>query len=93
MLRAWLNYWLGWLLFLAGLGLAVSGLVKWLILPGGGRGGFRGEEAVFIFARHTWTEIHQWLAVVIMVLVVLHIYLHWNWIATMSRQIFGRKRL
>lgn len=91
MLKVRLNYWLGWLLFLDGLGLAVSGFVRWFILPGSGRGGPRSQEAVFIFTRHTWTDIHQWLAVAFVVLVVLHIYLHWSWVVVMTRHIFGRK--
>ncbi len=92
MSRAFVNYWLGWLLFLAGLGLAVSGFVRWFVLPGQGRGGGgRAEEAVFVFARHTWTDIHQWLAVIFSVLVVVHIILHWSWVVAMSRRFFGQR--
>ncbi|MEW5898354.1 MAG: DUF4405 domain-containing protein [Bacillota bacterium] len=80
------------MLFLDGLGLAISGFVRWFILPGGGRGGVRQEEAVFIFARHTWTDIHQRLAVIFLVLVVVHVCLHWNWLLTMTKKIFGRER-
>lgn len=92
MFRAMLNYWLAWLLFLSGLGLAVSGFVRWFTLPGGGRGGLRQEEAVFVFTWHTWTGIHQWLAVIFLVLVGVHIYLHWSWLVVLTQKIFGKKK-
>jgi uncharacterized membrane protein YhaH (DUF805 family) len=92
------NYWLGWVLFLVGLGLAVSGFVRWLVLPsgrGGGRGYYDGGglpvEQVFIFDRHTWGDIHEWLAVVFLILVLVHIALHWSWIVVMTKRLFENR--
>lgn len=89
MSRTLVNYLMGWLLFLDGLGLAVSGLVRWLILPGAGRGGRRFGDAYFIFSRHTWTDIHMWLAVIFMGLVVIHLALHWKWIMQVTSRLFS----
>ncbi|MCL6446582.1 MAG: DUF4405 domain-containing protein [Armatimonadetes bacterium] len=80
------------MLFLAGLGLAISGFVRWLILPGAGRGGWREGESVFIFTRHTWTDLHQWLAVIFSVLVVIHLCLHWNWLVATTKRLFGQRK-
>lgn len=85
------NYWLDCILFLAGVGLAVSGFVRWLVLPSPGRGG-GPRQATFIFDRHTWTEIHQWLAVAIIVLTLVHIVLHWNWIVAMTKRVFSPRK-
>jgi hypothetical protein len=51
---------------------AISGSVLWFILPGGhsgqGWGLSRGAyESTFIFARHTWLDIHKYLAVALLV--------------------------
>lgn len=91
------NFWLDCVLFLTGAGLAISGFVRWLILPGNGDGhGFRGGQwsnlvPIFIFTRATWSDIHKFLAVVFVGLVAVHIVLHWDWIVAMVRSL--RKKI
>ncbi|MGO0123065.1 DUF4405 domain-containing protein [Desulfothermobacter acidiphilus] len=51
-----------------------------------------GQEQVFLsLTRHTWTDIHRYLALVLIALVLVHIYLHWSWIVAMTRQLFASK--
>ena len=75
---------------------AVSGFVLWLVLPsglGGGRGrggGFSGES--FIFDRHTWLDIHDWAAVVLVLLIAVHVAMHWKWIMRTTRSLFRGSR-
>ena len=75
---------------------AVSGFVLWLVLPsglGGGRGrggGFSTES--FIFDRHTWLDIHDWAAVVLVVLIAVHVAMHWKWIMRTTRSLFRGSR-
>ncbi len=90
MYKKQINFWLALLLFISGLGVAVSGLVRWLLLPGPGRGGLQGREAVFIFSRHTWTDIHVWLALLFLFLVAVHIILHVDWIKQAYKSLFRR---
>ena len=71
----------------------VTGFVLWFILPGGGyryRGGPGLEEAssVFLFERHTWLDIHEWLAVALVVMFAIHIIIHWRWIYYMTKSYF-----
>jgi hypothetical protein len=71
----------------------VTGFVLWFILPGGGyryRGGLGLEEAgsTFLFARHTWLDIHKWIAVALLVIFALHIAIHWQWIVSMTKSYF-----
>lgn len=78
-------------ILLSFLGLAVSGFVLWLILPSGGYRGGRGiaEAArVFILDRGTWRLLHNWLGVSMLAGVLLHLVLHWNWIACMVRNLW-----
>ena len=86
--------------FMALLGLveAVSGFVLWLGFPsgggggGGGRGlgggGGMGELTFWGLSKHTWIDIHDWVAVALVVLVVLHVILHWKWIVRMAGHLF-----
>ncbi len=93
MSKARLNFWIDTLLLLALLGEAVSGFVLWLVLPAGG--GFRGGRGLdtirsFIFTRHTWLAVHDWLAVLLVVGIVIHLALHWKWIVCMAKGLFKR---
>jgi hypothetical protein len=65
---------------------AVSGFILWFVLPSGT--GRRGLEAVALgITRHTWIDIHDWVAVALTVAVIIHLVLHWRWVVRMSRQI------
>ena len=84
------NYFIDLVMFLLGLLQAVSGFVLWLVLPRGG--GYRGgsgltTEATFLWTRDTWMDIHRWIAVALLVVVVLHLILHWRWIIHMTKRL------
>ena len=89
------NYIVDLIIFLLALFEVVSGFVLWLVLPRGrGYMGGRGEElvteATFLWSRDTWLDLHNWVAVALLVIVVLHLILHWRWIVHMTKTIRGR---
>ena len=56
---------------------------------GRGWGGGGGSELTFWeISRHTWIDIHDWVAVALVVLVVVHVVLHWKWIFRMVKSLF-----
>ena len=76
----------------------ITGFVLWFILPSGGyryRGGagVEGESSTFLFARHTWLDIHEWVAVALLVMFVLHIVIHWQWIVGMTKSYFKQSQV
>jgi len=72
------------LLFLLGLLEALSGFLLWFVMPSGG--GKRGVEQVFwSLSRETWIDIHDWAAVALLLIVIIHIILHWKWVTHMFR--------
>ncbi len=93
MRKATRNYVVGLIMFLLALFEVVSGFVLWLVLPrGGGYMGGRGSitEATFLWSRDTWLDLHNWVAVALLVIVVLHLILHWRWIVHMTKTVWGR---
>ena len=81
------NYILFVFLFVLGLFQAVSGFIMWFILPHGG-GGLRGTAATAVFwglEKNTWIALHDWTAVALLVVAVIHIIIHWKWIVRMTR--------
>ncbi len=65
--------------------LVVSGFILWFALPEGS-----AADKLVLFNRHTWIEVHQWLAVGLLVFFSTHIITHWTWIVYMTRRYFGR---
>jgi len=65
--------------------LVVSGFILWFALPEGSAAG----ETV-IFDRHTWVQVHQWLAVGLLIFFSTHIITHWTWISYMIKNYFKR---
>lgn len=65
---------------------AVSGLALKFSMPGGARQG-RLQEFLGI-SRGAWLEIHDWSGIIMIILVVIHLALHWNWIACMTKGMF-----
>jgi hypothetical protein len=84
------NYVLALIMALLALFQAVTGFVLWLALPGGYRGG-RGVDGTFLWSRGTWLDLHNWTAVALVVIVVIHVILLWGWIVRMTRSYFRQK--
>jgi len=76
--------------------LAATGtIMKWVLPPGsGGRGyGFRGGRdpaelrELLGLTRHDWGSIHFILALLFILLILVHIVLHWTWIKTCGKSL------
>ena len=94
MRKVTVNYILFIILSLLGLFETVSGFILWFALPRGGGGWGRGlgDEAVFwSLTRHMWIGLHDWVAVALVVVVIIHLVLHWKWIIYMTNSFFKKK--
>jgi cytochrome b subunit of formate dehydrogenase len=71
-------------LTLLGLIEGITGFILWFAIPEGGGG--RGVEKVFwTLSKNTWIDIHDWAAVALLALVIIHIILHWRWVVHMFK--------
>ena len=72
------------LAYLAMVSMVSTGLTMWGLLPpgsGGRHGGGRGGGLTVLgYSRHEWGDVHWYLAVTLIVLVALHVILHWKWV-------------
>lgn len=92
MKKAKLFFGLAVTMLILGLVEAISGFVLWLAFPTGGGGGRHswggiGESTFWALSRNTWIDIHDWVAVALLVVVTVHIILHWKWIVRMLKLI------
>lgn len=63
-----------WLLFCI---MAGTGLLLAYRLPPGSRGG-RGLSALG-WSRHDWGDLHFWISLAFLALIIVHMILHWRW--------------
>jgi hypothetical protein len=59
---------------------ATGALIRYILPPGSGH-----FSQLWGMDRHQWGQIHFWIAVVLLCTVVLHLFLHWQWIVGMVR--------
>lgn len=72
---------------------ALSG-IYFLFLPSGGYQGGRNPwyGITILFSRHTWDDLHTWGGVLMIVAVVIHFAIHWDWVKMMTRRIVNAMR-
>lgn len=79
------NFWLDAVNFAAFLMAAATGLLLWLIIPGGPGSG----ETLFLgLTRHTWLEWHHWFGLSLLIGLLIHLALHWQWLGCMAGRFF-----
>jgi len=79
--------------FLGGI-LAVLTGIYFLYLPSGGYQGGRNplHGLTILFSRHTWSDIHTWAGILMILAVVNHIAIHWEWVKMMGRRMIRTLR-
>jgi len=56
--------------------LSVTGLINWLVLPRG-----YGQSGGFLVSlRHSLVTMHEWTALLFMIVIGVHISLHWAYV-------------
>ena len=79
------NFWFDLTIFALFLVTALTGLLLWLVLPGG-----QGHSNVIWLGltRHSWLDLHNWFGLAMLAGVTLHLVLHWKWISCVSQRFF-----
>ena len=77
------------LLFLCIVGIAFIGFFMGLVIP---KGPTAPEITKYFLGlhRHQWGNIHFYLSIAFVILVIIHLILSWNWIKGKARQIFKK---
>ena len=79
--------------------MVLTGLVMEYILPPGSGGAGprpgRGAKEIKEFlslSRHDWGDIHFYLAIAFVVLMVVHLCLHWSWVKSYLKSLFAKNQ-
>jgi hypothetical protein len=100
LIKRFYNYTMDFLLLYGFLSIIISSYILWFILPmGQGMGGNKmcpnrltgygpigNDTFVFGWPRYMWVDIHSWISIAVICLILIHLILHWRWlIETMKR--------
>jgi len=56
--------------------LSATGLINWLLLPRG----YGSRPGFLISLRHSLVTLHEWTALLFMIVIGVHIWLHWGYV-------------
>jgi hypothetical protein len=84
------NNWLIDTLLFVGAVLALISGIYFLFLPIGGYQGGRNPMygVQILFSRTTWSDLHTWGGILMILAATVHIIIHWDWIVNMTRRVF-----
>jgi hypothetical protein len=95
--RPRLNFIIDIILFLVTMAIAGIGLLlKYVLVTGREeiiRYGRRVDLTLFGLDRHSWGDIHFYLALTMLGVLILHIYFHWRMIVLLYRRFIGNPKV
>jgi len=77
--RGMRHYWIDVVMGLLALIVGVSAALLWVVFPQG-----------YFAARLLWVEIHKWTGLALSLVALVHVLLHWSWLARMTRRVLAR---
>ncbi len=78
-----INLWLDVVTLVVMLGLVFTGCLLFFVLPPGTGGRHGGEGLVLLgWGRHDYGTVHFYLACTLVVLLAVHVWLHWAWVCS-----------
>lgn len=83
-----INFFVDFLAFVSFLIVALTGLIIFFFLPSGVKGG-RYLEFLGI-TKYTYVQIHNYFGIFMIILVFIHLILHWNWIKSVTLSFFKK---
>jgi len=69
--------------------LGLTGLINWLLLPRG----CGTDKGFLISLRHFFRDVHEWAGLLFIILVLVHLWLHKEYLLNNWKTYFGKKSL
>ena len=89
MSKAELNYIMDISMAVSFIIIAITGLILFFFLPSGVRQG--GYQEFLGIIKQVWINVHNFFGIILIIFVLIHLALHWNWIFCMTKTFFLNK--
>jgi uncharacterized BrkB/YihY/UPF0761 family membrane protein len=88
MKKAEINYIIDVFLTIALVVVGITGVFLFSFFESGIRRG--GHQTFLGITKHTWAFYHEYFGLVMTGLMILHFFLHWNWMVCMTKKLFKK---
>ena len=82
------NYIVDFLAFLSFIVISFTGIVLYFIFPSGTRS--RGSIEFLGMIKNEWISIHDCFALIFVILIIIHLIMHWVWIKHTTKNFFKK---
>ena len=82
-----LKYLIDAALFIDICSIAVIGFLMGFVIPKGNE--HQAAKSFLGLHRHDWGDIHLYLSILLLILLILHLWLNWTWIIQSTKRYFG----
>jgi hypothetical protein len=69
--------------------------MRFILPPGTGRWSAKSRSEIITYlglSRHDWGSIHAWVSYLFIILLTVHIILHWKWIISTTQSIINNSK-
>ncbi len=84
-----LNYIIDAIMAALMLNIVFIGALLGFVIPKGERAGY-APKVLWGLHRHDWGEIHMYLSLALVAVLIVHVWLHWSWVAACTRRLLAR---
>ncbi|MBN1917416.1 MAG: DUF4405 domain-containing protein [Verrucomicrobia bacterium] len=89
MMKNTINYIINAVLAALMLDIAFIGILLGFVIPKGERAGYEVKLLLGLH-RHDWGDLHMVLSLALLVLIVVHVWLHWSWVVACTQRLLCR---
>ena len=87
--KAKINYFIDILMLIFFTINSITGLIIFFFLPTGVK---RGAYQEFLgIIKQNWSNLHNWSGLLLLLLIAIHLILHWKWIISMTKSLVQKK--
>lgn len=69
---------------------SITGLIIFFFLPSAVKKG--SYQEVLGIIKQKWVDLHNWSGIILLLLIVIHIILHWNWIVSKTKSFITKNK-
>lgn len=70
---------------------SITGLIIFFFLPSGVK---RGSYQEFLgIIKQNWVDVHNWSGIILIIVVAIHLILHWKWIVSITKSFIKKERV
>ncbi|MFA5141445.1 MAG: DUF4405 domain-containing protein [Candidatus Woesearchaeota archaeon] len=85
-----MNYWIDIAMAFSFVVTGITGLAIFFFMPQGQKS---GQSAFLSISKQVWGDWHNWFGLLMIILMLVHLILHWDWLICMTKNMLNHKKI